>query len=97
MTDLRFTQRSVSRTEHCFDISLVVILQHSVVLCSVVLRRVVWCCDVLCCVVLCCVVLCCVVFCCVVCNRLAHDIGSVGFCAHGNEKSVSVKCGNHLD
>ena len=38
------------RTEHCYDSSLVVFLQHSVVLCWVVL-----CCVVLCCVVLCCV------------------------------------------
>jgi len=33
----------------------------------------------------------------VVCNRLAHDIRSVGFCVHGNEQPVSVKCGNLLD
>lgn len=33
----------------------------------------------------------------VVCNHLAHDTQSVGFCAQGNEQIVSVKCGNLLD
>lgn len=27
----------------------------------------------------------------VVCNHLAHDTRSVGFCAQGNEKTVSLK------
>ena len=55
-TDRRYDRfpvhKAVCRTEHCCESSLVVIVQHSVVLCWVVL-----CCVVLCCVVLCCVVL----------------------------------------
>jgi len=67
-TDRRYDRSpdhtAVGRTEHCCDSSLVVIVQHSVVLC----------CVVLCCVVLCCVVLCCVVMCCVVTERYSNKL-----------------------